>query len=45
VRSTLNWADEGCDGRVVCVLEGGYDLDGLAASTAATVHELLGENN
>jgi acetoin utilization deacetylase AcuC-like enzyme len=28
-------ADELCHGRVVCVLEGGYDLAGLGASVAA----------
>ncbi|MHA1597344.1 MAG: histone deacetylase family protein, partial [Alphaproteobacteria bacterium] len=30
-----------CDGRVVSVLEGGYDLRALAASTAAHVRALL----
>jgi acetoin utilization deacetylase AcuC-like enzyme len=29
-------ADEMCQGRLVCVLEGGYDLDGLGACAAAT---------
>jgi len=29
-------------GRVVAVLEGGYDLDGIAESAAATVRQLLG---
>lgn len=34
-------ADEHCDGRVVSTLEGGYDLNGLAGSTAAHVSVLM----
>ena len=34
-------ADRHCHGRLVSVLEGGYDLDALAASTAAHVQTLL----
>ena len=34
-------ADEHCNGRVVSTLEGGYDLAGLAASTAAHVKVLM----
>ena len=34
-------ADRHCDGRVVSALEGGYDLDGLADSTAAHVKVLM----
>jgi acetoin utilization deacetylase AcuC-like enzyme len=34
-------ADKHCDGRVVSTLEGGYDLDGLAASCAAHVNVLM----
>lgn len=34
-------ADRHCDGRVVSVLEGGYDLDALADSTAAHVAVLM----
>jgi len=34
-------AGEFCDGRLVATLEGGYDLEALAASTAAHVHELM----
>jgi acetoin utilization deacetylase AcuC-like enzyme len=34
-------ADRHCGGRVVSVLEGGYDLDALAASTAAHVRGLM----
>jgi acetoin utilization deacetylase AcuC-like enzyme len=35
-------ADELCGGRLVCVLEGGYDLDALAASVVMTLRILLG---
>ncbi|MEM6940882.1 MAG: histone deacetylase family protein [Pseudomonadota bacterium] len=34
-------ADTHCGGRIVSVLEGGYDLRALAASTAAHVHVLM----
>jgi acetoin utilization deacetylase AcuC-like enzyme len=34
-------ADRHCGGRIVSVLEGGYDLDALAASVAAHVRTLL----
>ena len=34
-------ADEHAQGRVVSTLEGGYDLDALAASTAAHVRTLM----
>jgi acetoin utilization deacetylase AcuC-like enzyme len=34
-------AAEECDGRIVAVLEGGYDTSALAESVAATVEELL----
>jgi acetoin utilization deacetylase AcuC-like enzyme len=34
-------ADRHCDGRVVSLLEGGYDLEGLARSTAAHVMTLM----
>jgi acetoin utilization deacetylase AcuC-like enzyme len=35
-------ADRHCEGRVVSVLEGGYDLDALAASAAVHVRGLMG---
>jgi acetoin utilization deacetylase AcuC-like enzyme len=35
-------AEKRCDGRVVSVLEGGYDLDGLSKSVAAHVTALMG---
>lgn len=34
-------ANHYCSGRVVSVLEGGYDLDALAASAKAHVQELM----
>ncbi len=34
-------AGEFCDGRLVATLEGGYDLEALAASVAAHVHEMM----
>lgn len=37
----MDVADKYCDGRVVSVLEGGYDLDGLATSAAAHVTALM----
>ena len=36
-------AQECCGGRLVSVLEGGYSLNGLAASTVAHVRELIGK--
>jgi acetoin utilization deacetylase AcuC-like enzyme len=38
----MDVADRTCGGRVVSVLEGGYDLDGLARSVAAHVLTLMG---
>jgi acetoin utilization deacetylase AcuC-like enzyme len=37
----MDVADQTAAGRVISVLEGGYDLQGLAASTAAHVTELM----
>jgi acetoin utilization deacetylase AcuC-like enzyme len=37
-----NLAAEICSGRLVCVLEGGYDLAALAASVLATLRVLQG---
>jgi acetoin utilization deacetylase AcuC-like enzyme len=39
-REVREFADECCDGRLVSVLEGGYDLEGLAASARAHVEAL-----
>jgi acetoin utilization deacetylase AcuC-like enzyme len=41
-REVRAFADECCDGRLVSVLEGGYDLDGLALSARAHVEALTG---
>lgn len=40
---TLQWAETLCNGRLICVLEGGYDLQGLSDSVAATIETLLGD--
>lgn len=40
-REVRHFADEVCDGRFVSVLEGGYDLEGLAASARAHVQALV----
>ena len=39
----MEWADASSDGRLVVVLEGGYDEDALAQSAHATIHRLLRE--
>lgn len=41
-RSVMQIADQTCSGRIVSVLEGGYNLDALADCAAAHVRELLG---
>jgi len=35
-------ANSTCEGRIVSILEGGYDLEGLARSVAAHVAALMG---
>lgn len=40
MRQTKRWAEHHCDGRLVCVLEGGYSLRGLSQSVAATIEVL-----
>ena len=40
-RELLTLADKHCRGRVVSALEGGYDLEALAASAAAHVAVLM----
>ena len=37
----LEIADQTCEGRVVSLLEGGYDLQGLAESASAHVHRMM----
>jgi acetoin utilization deacetylase AcuC-like enzyme len=39
-RIARQWAEEMCAGKLVCVLEGGYDLQGLSESAVAVVQEL-----
>ncbi len=41
-RALMKLADKRCGGRVVSLLEGGYDLQGLARSAAAHVQALMG---
>ena len=40
-RMAMDMADDFCDGRVVSLLEGGYNVDGLALAAAAHVETLL----
>lgn len=40
-KELMRVADMVCDGRIVSTLEGGYDLDALASSTAAHVRALM----
>ena len=41
----MDLADACCGGRIVSLLEGGYDLQGLARSTAAHVAALMGRSS
>lgn len=41
-REVKAWADALCDGRLMAVMEGGYDVDALSASMLATVQALRG---
>ncbi len=41
----MDVAERHCDGRIVSVLEGGYDLAALSASVAAHVARLMGSDN
>jgi acetoin utilization deacetylase AcuC-like enzyme len=38
----MDLADRGCGSRIVSLLEGGYDLEGLSKSVAAHVDALMG---
>ena len=40
-KTLCDFADKHCEGRVVSTLEGGYDLEALAASVAANVTVLM----
>ncbi len=44
-RILLDLAEECCNGRVVLVLEGGYNIQGLTRSVRAVLLELLGETH
>jgi acetoin utilization deacetylase AcuC-like enzyme len=39
---TMEIADQSCGGRLVSVLEGGYNLEGLGSAAAAHVRTLMG---
>ncbi|HSF14621.1 MAG TPA: histone deacetylase [Vicinamibacteria bacterium] len=41
-RTTMDVARRHCDGRIVSLLEGGYNVDGLAKAVAAHISALLG---
>ncbi len=41
MRETKSWAREMCQGRVLAILEGGYDLGGLSESVVAVLAEML----
>jgi acetoin utilization deacetylase AcuC-like enzyme len=43
-RTLLALADELCEGRLVMTLEGGYNLEALAASVLASLRQLLGRD-
>ena len=40
-RAAMDYADACCEGRLVSMLEGGYNLDGTALATAAHIETLL----
>lgn len=41
-RTVMDIADDFCDGRIVSILEGGYNVDGTALAATAHVETLLG---
>lgn len=43
IASLTRWADEHCEGRIMLVLEGGYDLQAAAACGVGVTAALLGE--
>jgi len=45
MRVMLDIADECCDGKLVAVLEGGYDLTGLTQSVEKVLKEMRGETH
>jgi len=44
VASLTQWADDNCDGRIMLVLEGGYDLEAAAACGVSVTAALLNED-
>lgn len=44
-RKLIGYADELCGGRILFVLEGGYNLDVLSAGVVNLFHSLLGHDN
>ena len=44
-RELLRMADELCGGRIVFVMEGGYDLDVLSHGIGNIAHALLGDES
>lgn len=42
VSGLRNWADQNCMGKIMLSLEGGYDLEGTAASALSATQALLG---
>lgn len=44
-RTVVGLADRLCQGRIIVTLEGGYNLDVLAAGLVATCHALLGDDD
>ena len=45
VAQTKAWAEKLCDGHLVCVLEGGYNLGALSESVAGVIAVLLGDQD
>lgn len=43
-RECIRWAERLCDGRIVFVMEGGYDLDALAHGWCNVARALLGQD-
>jgi len=42
-RFLMEMAEEHCEGKIILILEGGYNLDGLWESTKQVIEELLGK--
>jgi acetoin utilization deacetylase AcuC-like enzyme len=43
IAALTHWADQHAQGRIVLILEGGYDLDAAAACSLAVTAALLGQ--